>query len=82
MDSSDAHYQFAARPTIDIDLLGEHIDRDQQNLMTVFKEILSIPCDEDGVTFDIESIKAEPIAIEKKYPGTNLFFEAHLHTIV
>ena len=42
-----AHYQFAARPT-----------------------------------FDIESIKAEPIAIEKKYPGTNLSFEAHLHTIV
>ncbi|MCQ2052196.1 MAG: nucleotidyl transferase AbiEii/AbiGii toxin family protein [Bacteroidaceae bacterium] len=77
-----AHYQFAARPTIDIDLLGEHIDRDQQNLITVFKEILSIPCDEDGVTFDIESIKAEPIAIEKKYPGTNLSFEAHLHTIV
>ena len=33
-------------------------------------------------TFDIESIKAEPIAIEKKYPGTNLSFEAHLHTIV
>ena len=77
-----AHYQFAARPTIDIDLLGEHIDRDQQNLITVFKEILSIPCDEDVVTFDIESIKAEPIAIEKKYPGTNLSFEAHLHTIV
>lgn len=39
-----AHYQFAARPTIDIDLLGEHIDRDQQNLITVFKEILSIHC--------------------------------------
>ena len=77
-----AHYQFAARPTIDIDLLGEHIDRDQRNLVTVFKEILSIPCEEDGVTFDVETIQAEPIAIEKKYPGTNLSFVAHLHTIV
>ena len=77
-----AHYQFAARPTIDIDLLGEHIDRDQRNLVTVFKEILTIPCEEDGVTFDVETIQAEPIAIEKKYPGTNLSFVAHLHTIV
>lgn len=70
------------RPTVDIDLLANYIDRDQGLLTDVFKEILSIKCDEDGVIFDAGSLRAEPIAVGRKYPGTRLIFTAHLDTIV
>ena len=73
---------FKARPTIDIDLLGEHISNDTGNLKDVFQKICLIECEEDGVTFDTASISLEPIAVEKKYPGTCVKVEAHLDTIV
>lgn len=71
-----------ARPTIDVDLMANDISRDRESLTEVFKEILSIKCDEDGVIFDPESLKTEPIAIDKKYPGTRFHFTAHMDTIV
>lgn len=40
-----------SRPTIDIDFMAERINRDRESLTDVFREILSIACDEDGVTF-------------------------------
>ncbi len=73
---------FKARPTIDIDLLGEHISNDAENLKKVFQKICLIECEEDGVTFDTASISLEPIAVEKKYPGTCVKVEAHMDTIV
>ncbi len=73
---------FKARPTIDIDLLGEKISNDQENLRNAFRGICSIACEEDGVTFDADSLTLEPIAIEKKYPGTCVKITAHLDTIV
>lgn len=71
-----------ARPTIDVDFMANNISRDREFLTEVFKEILSIKCDEDGVIFDPESLKTEPIAIDKKYPGTRFHFTAHMDTIV
>lgn len=73
---------FKARPTIDIDLLGDHIDNDMENLKHVFTMICDIKCEDDGVTFDATSLELEPIAIEKKYPGTCIRVVAHLDTIV
>lgn len=71
-----------ARPTVDIDFMAENISRDREFLAKVFQEILCIPCDEDGVTFDASSIKVEPITVAKKYPGTRFFFIAHMDSIV
>lgn len=71
-----------ARPTVDVDFMANNISRSRDTLTDVFKEILSIKCDEDGVTFDVDSIKTEPIAVEKKYPGTRFHFVAHMDTIV
>ena len=71
-----------SRPTIDIDFMAESISRDREYLTDVFREILSIACDEDGVTFDIESLKTEPITVDKKYPGTRFLVIAHMDTIV
>lgn len=73
---------FKARPTIDIDLLGDRISNDQKHLSNVFKEICSISCEEDGVLFDEESLSLEPIAVEKKYAGTCVKINAYLDTIV
>lgn len=73
---------FKARPTIDIDLLGERISNDRENLKEVFQKVCGIECDEDGVIFDAASLELEPIAVEKKYPGTCVKVVAHLDTIV
>ena len=73
---------FKARPTIDIDLLGERISNDRNNLKEVFRKVCRIECEKDGVTFDADSLELEPIAVEKKYPGTCVKVVAHLDTIV
>lgn len=74
--------RFKARPTIDIDLLGERISNDRENLKEVFQKVCAIECDDDGVLFDAASLELEPIAVEKKYPGSCVKIEAHLDTIV
>lgn len=73
---------FKARPTIDIDLLGERISNDRDNIKEIFQKVCSIECEDDGVTFDPASLELEPIAVEKKYPGTCVKVVAHLDTIV
>ena len=70
------------RPTIDLDFLAEKLNRDRDYLIGIFAEILAIPCLEDGVTFDPDTLSAESIAVDKKYPGTRLLFTAHLDSIV
>ena len=70
-----------ARPTVDVDFMADRISRDRDFLAHVFQEILGIVCDEDGVSFDVDSIKLEPIIVEKKYPGTRFYFTAHMDTI-
>lgn len=70
------------RPTIDIDFMAQRISRDRSHLENVFREILSITCEEDGVTFDVEAMRSEPITIDKDYPGTRFFVTAHMDTIV
>ena len=70
------------RPTIDIDFLASRISMDRAYLETVFREILDIPCDADGVTFDLSSLRSEPITVEKKYPGTRFFVTAHMDSII
>lgn len=46
---------FKARPTIDIDLLGERISNDMENLQEVFRNVCSVECEDDGVYFDAAS---------------------------
>lgn len=77
-----AYDRFKTLPTIDIDLMGNRIDRDRLFLKSVFQEICAIKCPEDGVSFDSDSISLEPIAVEKKYPGSCVTVSAHLDTIV
>lgn len=76
-----AYNGLETRPTVDIDFMADYITRDREVLRTVFQEILSIECVEDGVIFKVDNIEIEPIAIDKKYPGTRLSFIACLDSI-
>lgn len=70
------------RPTIDIDFMARRISRNHEYLERVFREILSIECKEDGVTFDVEDLRSEPITVEKEYPGSRFFVTAQMDSIV
>lgn len=70
------------RPTIDIDFMAQRISRNREDLERVFREILSIECEKDGVTFDVEGLRSEPITVEKEYPGTRFFVTAQMDSIV
>lgn len=71
-----------ARPTIDVDFMAKRLSRDRDSLMEVFKKIVAIGCDEDGVVFDAEGMRAEAITVDKKYPGQRFYVTARMDTIV
>lgn len=76
-----AYERFAARPTLDIDFLGNNISNEGENIIAVFKEICAIPFEEDGVTFDVESITAQNITEFKDYHGVRLSIPVKMDTI-
>lgn len=79
-----AHDRFAARPTRDMDFLGDRINRDKENIKRIMLEICGIACEEDGVTFECgkEDIWLDDITVEKEYNGTRVHMTAHMDTIV
>lgn len=76
-----AYERWDARPTLDIDLMGHRLSNSEENIRQVMEEICQLECPEDGVTFDAESIRLQPIAVEKKYPGLCVTMDAHLDSI-
>lgn len=77
-----AYEQFNARPTMDIDFLGNNINRDVEEIRSVFMEIVSIDIPEDGITFDANKITAEEITVNKEYHGVRLTITAQIDTMV
>ena len=77
-----AYNGMKGRPTQDIDFLATMISRDAARLKEIFAELCQIECEEDGVTFDANSIRTTEITQERKYPGTRVIIVAHLDTIV
>jgi predicted nucleotidyltransferase component of viral defense system len=52
----------------------------EESLVALFKEIVSIPgCEDDGLGFESDSIRAVPIREEQKYGGIRVMLIAHLH---
>ena len=66
-----AHERFNARPTLDMDFMGDRIDRDKENIKQAFRTICAIECEEDGVMFDCgeEDVTVEDIALDREYNG-------------
>lgn len=73
--------RFAARPTLDIDFLGNNISNDAERIVSAFKEICSVECPEDGVSFDTEQMTASNITEFKDYHGIRLSIPVHMNTI-
>lgn len=63
-------YDQAHRPTRDADLLGFGPD-DAGHLVATFRDIAAIDL-RDGIVFDLDSIRAEPIREDNVYGGTRL----------
>lgn len=76
-----AYERFSARPTLDIDFLGSNISNDGKKIINVFKEICAVPCDEDGVYFDLTRISAQNITEFKDYHGIRLSVPVSMDTI-
>lgn len=76
-----AYEKFAARPTLDIDFLGNNISNEGESIITAFWEICSVPCEEDGVTFDIGRITAQNITEFRDYHGIRLSIPVQMDTI-
>jgi predicted nucleotidyltransferase component of viral defense system len=65
-----------SRETRDADFLG-HGDEGPEQLVADFREIMSIAV-EDGIEFDLDALKANPIREEMEYGGTRLKTFAYL----
>lgn len=76
-----AYERFSARPTLDIDFLGSDISNDGEKIVNTFKEICAVPCDEDGVCFDLTRISAQNITEFKDYHGIRLSIPVAMDTI-
>ena len=76
-----AFERFAARPTLDIDFLGKNISNDGESIIAAFREICSVPYEDDGVTFDIEHITAQNITEFKDYHGIRISIPVKMDTI-
>lgn len=76
-----AYNQEKSRPTMDIDFLGARINNDSDYIKSVFTVITSIPCVEDGILFNAETIEIEEITKDNEYHGLRLSIVASLDTI-
>ena len=46
---------------LDIDFLGNDISNNGERIIAAFREICSVPCEEDGVKYDVEHITSKNI---------------------
>jgi predicted nucleotidyltransferase component of viral defense system len=59
----------SARPTLDVDLLGRHLQNDIATIKLAFQQILSTPVAEDGIEFKLAELDIEEIIKEGNYTG-------------
>lgn len=76
-----AYERFAARPTLDIDFLGSNISNEESVIVAAFREICSVPCQEDGIMFDTERITAVRITEQRDYNGVRVNIPTRMDTI-
>ena len=67
------------RATRDIDLLAFG-ESDEGTVRTIITAVCSVPCEEDGITFDLETLRMSPIRDNQKYQGQRANLRARLGT--
>ncbi len=65
------------RATRDIDLLAFG-ESDEEAVQTIITTVCSVPCEEDGITFDLETLRISPIRESQKYQGQRAKLDARL----
>ena len=78
MYALEKHY---ARPTLDIDFLGNNISNESEKIIEAFKHICNTSCEEDGVHFDVYNITSQHITEFKDYRGIRLNIPVSMDTI-
>lgn len=77
-----AFEEFMPRPTLDVDFMGYRINNTPEEIKAAFVDIMKQQTkEEDGVMFHPDTIEAEPITVEKEYPGIRVSFDASLDTV-
>ena len=76
-----AYERFAARPTLDIDFLGNNISNEAETILAAFREICSVVYDEDAIAYDIDHMTAHNITEFKEYHGIRLSIPVKMDTI-
>jgi predicted nucleotidyltransferase component of viral defense system len=66
------------RGTADVDFLGDQIANDLVEIRNAFHLIFTLQCPEDGLVFDVSTLKAERISEFSKYPGIHVSIEGDL----
>jgi predicted nucleotidyltransferase component of viral defense system len=70
-----------SRPTMDIDLLGLHIQQSQELFKKIFTEICQVVYEPDGLRFLVETIVTSEIGKDRRYSGVRVEFEGRLGNI-
>jgi len=74
----DMWFDVPLRPTRDIDLLGFGL-AEEPHVHAVFQEICGIECN-DGIKFDVDSIKVAEIRKEANYSGLRVTLVGHIES--
>ena len=69
----------AYRPTRDLDLLGKGMPN--LSYQKIFSEVCSQDVEDDGLSFQSETIRVEPIRDEEAYEGVRVLLEARLGNV-
>lgn len=67
---------FDSRVTVDVDFLLRQVPNTPEKVKSLLEEIMTVPADNDFVTFEIRDVA--PIAITKKYAGIGASIVAHI----
>jgi hypothetical protein len=65
------------RPTLDLDLLGFGEDS-AERVVGIFRRLCGLEVEPDGLIFDAESVRAEPIRADQEYQGQRVALVARL----
>ena len=72
-----SRYRATARPTQDMDFAGRNTSNDPQALLGIVRDIAGVSL-HDGVTYNLETLTAAPIAEATEYAGVRVRLEARI----
>ncbi len=65
------------RPTRDLDLLGTG-EPSEEAIAAAIRDIVATVTDDDGISFDVGTLRVDPIRDDKRYGGMRAIMQAHL----